>query len=134
MHRVILLTLPFLAVIPARAQLAIDNTLTPAQLVENVFQGPGVTITNVQYQYMAADSIVPELGAFSAESVPGLPYSGIVMTTGALADITQPADSFASSQHLQFTDSDVDLSWVVYGFPTWSVVPDFCVLEFDFVP
>ena len=134
MPRTVFLVFLVLAMGDTKAQLTIDATLTPAQLVQNVFQGPGVTIQNVQYQYMPADSIVPELGAFSAESIPGLPYGGIVLTTGALADIIQPADSFASSEHLQGIDSDTDISWVMYGFGTSTGVPDFSILEFDFVP
>lgn len=110
------------------AQLIIDNTsMTPAQLVQNVLVGGGVSVSAVTY----SGNIPNSIGKFSTGGNPtnlGL-TEGIVMSTGDVLDAPGPNTS-GSTGITNNTGSDPDLQALIPGF----TINDAAVLSFTFVP
>jgi gliding motility-associated-like protein len=109
----------------------IDNTLTPAQCVQQVFLGQGITVTNVQFQ---GDS-TRQIAKFSGFASFGID-SGIVLSTGDAADIAAPSSTFSSStiQNQQNTPQDQDIADIIQTNNPGISANDPAILEFDFVP
>ena len=106
-------------------QLVINQTMTPAQLVQNVLLGGGVTVSNIK---MTKGSSV-QYGSFSNGATTNLGLnSGVVLTTGKATSIPNKASVLASST--LGNPGDSDLTAIVSPDDTH----DACVLEFDFVP
>jgi gliding motility-associated-like protein len=105
------------------AQLSVNNTQTPTQLVQDVLLGNGITVSNINYTGASAAR-----GFFNgATSNIGL-ASGVILTTGEV--INAPGPNLSGSEGTDNSGSgDPDLDQVsgVFTF-------DACVLEFDFVP
>jgi gliding motility-associated-like protein len=134
MKRTFFTSMFFLMLFCLKAQLTTNNTLTPAQLVNNILLGGGITATNITYTGYAN-----AIGSFSVTGPNnlGMP-SGVVMTTGTIlandptygaglgpqgpnntsgagADNGQPGDPYLTG---------------VAGVGTFNAA----ILEFDFVP
>ena len=73
------LIISFLIINCSYGQLVVSTSQSPADLVQKVLLGPGVTVSNIQYSG-AANTI----GAFSAANTNLGITSGIMMTTGTL--------------------------------------------------
>ena len=111
-----------------RAQLVIDETMTPAQLVQNVLLGGGVTVSNVRYNGVL-NPATPQVGSGSfigTASNLGL-AAGIILSTGEVADAADAVTGFASSTN--GTNADADLALL-----SGQTINDRGVLEFDFIP
>ena len=121
------------------AQLVINNTYTPTQLVQNFLIGNGVTVSNVTVN---GGSDPLQFGFFTNANS-NLPLdSGIVMMTGYTNDLNNIAtniDGAFTSNHPNpptgcnggiCGPGDTDLDAIVAPDPT----NDAAVLEFDFVP
>lgn len=105
------------------AQLVVQNTLTPAQLVNNVLLGPGVVAFNVQYTGAAQ-----AIGFFDGvNSNIGL-KSGIILSTGKTVDAVGPNNT-TSITTINNTPGNVTLTQLA-GTQT----RDAAILEFDFIP
>ncbi|PKP04063.1 MAG: hypothetical protein CVU11_06120 [Bacteroidetes bacterium HGW-Bacteroidetes-6] len=104
------------------AQITVDNTLTPTQLVQDVLLGSGVSVFNVQFTGSAI-----QRGTFAGTSNLGID-EGIILATG---DINlAPGPNASGSESLgSGVGGDPDLAAIV-GSTTY----DAAVLEFDFVP
>jgi hypothetical protein len=117
----------------AKAQLQIDNTLTPAQLVQNVLVGQGVVPFNIQFNrsFPAATAVRDQAARFYSNFNPtGLGLdAGILLTTGQSSVALGP--NGAGNRSLATTipvEGDVDLATLT-GQPVRSV----SIVEFDFV-
>jgi len=110
------------------SQLIIDNTsMTPAQLVQNVLVGGGVTVSNVAYSGAIPNSI----GKFSTGGNPtnlGM-TSGIIMSTGNVMDAPGPNNSGSTGTD-NYYGSDPDLAMLIPGYTVY----DAAVLSFTFKP
>ncbi len=114
-----------------RAQLAVDNTITVQQLVENVLLGGGVTVSNITFNGQPASQTNIQIGSFSGTgSNVGLPQ-GVTLSSGDIAVAlgpnassgnTLPGGGIGGSG-----DDDLDQASNSSTF-------DRAVLEFDFVP
>lgn len=107
-----------------KAQLAVSNTLTPVQLVQNILLGSGVTATNITYNGAAV-----AIGQFNGSSSNIGLSSGVIMTSGNINNAVGPNNQSASS----FSNNragDPDMDQVMS--PSHSF--DAAILEFDFVP
>lgn len=126
-------SLAFIAIIPAvllHAQLNVNTSMTPTQLVENVLLGGGVTVSNVTFNGMAAPA-TPQAGTGSFITVSsnlGLD-AGVILTSGLATDIAQPASEFASENNGWGSDPDL-LAITTPG----NTISNKAVLEFDFIP
>ena len=112
----------------ALAQVITDETLTPAQLVQNVLVGNGVTVTNISYNGIPSPP-TPQAGSGSFNTIIsnlGL-SAGVLLTTGLVAGVGAAQSNFVSGN--TGTGSDPDLVLLSGG-----TINDKAVLEFDFVP
>lgn len=109
------------------AQLIISTGQTPAQLVQNVLVGGGVTVSNVTYTGNVSNSI----GQFTTGGNPtnlGL-TSGVIISTGNVTDAPGP-NSSGSTGIDNGTGSDPDLAMLIPGY----TINDAAVLSFTFIP
>jgi gliding motility-associated-like protein len=113
---------------PVRAQLVVGTSMTPAQLVQNVLVGTGVTVSNVTYS-----GVVGSLGNFTGGGTTNLGISsGVIMSTGLVNGtpaIGSAVGNNASTSHSMSPTPDADL-YALSGYDTYDVAS----LEFDFIP
>ena len=122
--KVILLLIVFLNIEIVNAQLVINQSLTPTQLVQQVLVGNGVTISNITYT-----GDLTAIGKFSNGGITNLGLgSGVVLTSGKATNVIGPN----SSNSISFDNtggSDPQLASLIT-----QTVNDASVLEFDFIP
>jgi gliding motility-associated-like protein len=116
----------------SRAQLVVDNTsFNPTQLVQNVLVGGGVTVTNVTFNGMPANTVNGQVGLFNGLSSNIGLGSGMILATGnaqvAVGPNNQGGASQGPPQGTMGTDPDLQAI-------TPNQIYDQAVLEFDFVP
>lgn len=116
--------------IGATAQLTVNNTLFPTQLVQNVLLGGGVTATNITFNGGPGNILSEQLGSFDGTtSIVGLD-GGVIMATGDIQLAPGPNDAGGATEGGgNFGAGDADLELL-----SGVVTNDVAVLEFDFVP
>lgn len=121
----------------ANAQLVVNATLTPEQLIQNVLLGGGVTASNITFNGAPATNLSVQAASFTGPAGSNLELiSGVILSTGWAA--SDPANftfgangdvmDFASNS-ITGTYSDADLEDL-----SGQEIDDAAVLEFDFVP
>ncbi len=124
LNKVSILFIAFLIHFAASAQLSVDGTLTPAQLVQNILLGPGITVSNITYT-----GVGNARGTFNGSSSNIGFNSGVLLTCGDIVNAVGPNNtSGASVSNSLPGDPDLD----IIMSPTISY--DATILEFDFVP
>ncbi|MGB6034793.1 MAG: choice-of-anchor L domain-containing protein, partial [Cryomorphaceae bacterium] len=125
--RILCTFLLFLAVLPATAQIEMDNTMTVEELVTEVLLGNGVSVTNITFNGQPADQVNIQAARFSGNSALVEFSEAVVLGT---ADATgMVIDGFGDNPPFEESISDPDLVQIS-GFN----INDAAVLEFDFVP
>jgi len=105
-------------------QLNVSTAMTPAQLVQNVLLGGGVTVSNITYTGGANSR-----ASFTNGNTTNLGLNnGIILCTGNVPQIPNPASNFMST-NLGLA-GDANLNSINNGCLTY----DACILQFDFVP
>ncbi len=127
--RIIALLLP-VAFIPqiVLAQLTVDTTLTPQQLVKDVLVGNGVQVSNVTYTGSSE-----QIGFFDATNANLMTIdSGVIMSSGRATFAIGPNDQTNGTDNPTSgtVDGDPDLYQANGGIN----VNDVAIIEFDFVP
>ena len=90
---------------PVSAQLVIDQTMGPTQLVRNVLIGSGVTASNISFTGDSTRAIC----SFSNGNTTELGINdGIIMASGLVTDIPNQASTQASTGLNQAGDADLD--------------------------
>ncbi len=110
------------------AQLVVTaNSLTPAQLVQNILVGTGVTVSNITFN---SPTSALNIGYFSngANTNLGLD-SGIIMASGSVMNAIGP-NTQTGAGNATNTGGDAQLAALIPGFTIY----DAAVLEFDFIP
>ncbi|MEZ4737826.1 MAG: choice-of-anchor L domain-containing protein [Flavobacteriales bacterium] len=129
MHfRVLPALIATLLVVEVEAQLAVDVSMSPTELVQNVLLGGGVTVSNVRYNG-ALGLTTPQVGSGSFDGTTtnlGL-AAGLILSSGEVENAVGPASEFSGDDN--DTGSDPDLVTISGG-----AINDRAVLEFDFVP
>lgn len=111
-----------------KAQLAVDDTMTPAELLQNVLLGGGVSVSNIIYNGVPVPATAQEgTGAFTQVGDLGLD-AGVILSSGFAASAIGPEDNF-STDDLTNNGTDPDLEAIVGG-----PITNYAILEFDFVP
>lgn len=109
-------------------QLVTNTSQSPSGLVQNVLLGPGVTVSNIQYN--GASSAI---GSFTANNTNLGIQSGIVMTTGTVLN-NGDGPHGPNNKESSGTDNGAPginlLTNLVDGTSTFNAT----ILEFDFVP
>lgn len=114
--------------IGAHAQLVVNNTLTPTQLVQDVLLGSGVTVSNITYNGVPEPATAqPGSASFTQVGDLGLD-AGVILSTGFPASAIGPETNF-SSDDIDNNGNDPDLEAIIGGNLT-----NYSILEFDFVP
>jgi len=109
----------------ATAQLALNNTMTAQQLVQNILIGTGVTITNVTYS-----GVSQAIGAFSNGGTTNLGIqNGIILCSGNITTCIGP-NSQSGAGTSNNIGGDPQLATLIPGYTVY----DAAVIEFDFVP
>lgn len=115
------------------AQLAVQNTLTPELLVNDLLLGEGVDAQNVTWNHGPANEVRVQFGSFEN----GLPHigldHGIILATGGVEVAEGPNDIPTAHEPVPLIEqlnADSDLNHLVGG----SVLRDVAIVEFDFVP
>jgi hypothetical protein len=121
----LLLGLIFLS-ISGFSQLVITPDSSAMQLLQDVLAGPGVAVSNITTSASGTSACM--IGQFTNGNTTNLGLtSGVVLTTGLVSNIPQPASNLMSN-YLQMS-GDAQLESLV-GIPTF----DCAKLEFDFIP
>lgn len=112
----------------ACAQLVMNTTQTPLQLVQDVLLGAGVTVSNVTFNGIL-DPGTPQdgTGSFTGTSNLGI-GAGITLSTGLAQNLAQPSTGFMSDQFIPNL-SDPDLVTIAGGI----TINNAAILEFDFI-
>ncbi len=110
----------------AKGQLVVSNAMTPAQLVQTVLLGSGITVSNITYNGSPL-----AIGSFNGSSSNiGLP-AGVIMATGEISNAVGPNNDSGFGNYTDFSlPGDPDLDQIMS--PTSSY--DAAILEFDFIP
>lgn len=113
------------------AQIQVQNTLTPQELVETILVGSGVTPTNVTVNGSAADAITihPSASFFDQNGTSFPIANGVLLTTGNGSVAVGPNNSgSSSSQTSEVFVTDPDMAMIATGSMNGGIV-----LEFDFI-
>lgn len=111
----------------AFAQLSVDQSYTPQQLIEDVLVGQGVQVSNFQYSGNPAAR-----GFFDgSNSNIGL-GSGVIISTGRIVDAPGPNGTPLSDLGTEFNGQGDPTLTAISGSPLGTY--DAAILEFDFVP
>lgn len=105
------------------AQVQVENTLTPAELVQQVLLGSGVTVTNVTFNGAPATTVSSQAGKYIGPSDFIAFDEGIVLSSGAVQEVT------GGFGDIPISWSDPDLQQL-----SGQTINDAAVLEFDFIP
>jgi gliding motility-associated-like protein len=109
----------------AQAQLVVDETYTPQQLVEDVLTGQGVQVSNFQFSGNGQAR-----GYFDgSNSNIGL-SEGVIISTGKVSDAPGPNGTPGSDDGTEFIGPGDPILSNISGL----ITNDAAVLEFDFVP
>jgi len=116
----------FLINYAASAQIVIDKSLTPEQLVAQVLVGTGVTVSNVTYTGDLNNAIC----SFTGGGTTNLGIDdGIILSSGSVDEVPSVATVNASVSNNNPGDPDLDLL-----LSLGDESKDAAVLEFDFIP
>lgn len=124
-----LLTIAALSMgISLNAQLVVNSTQTPAQLVNDVLLGNGVQAFNVRYNGVLdpAANVIGSGSFTTSNSNLGL-SAGLILSSGQATAVAGPQSGFSGNAN--GTGSDPDLVSISGG-----TINDRAVLEFDFIP
>ncbi|WP_298391692.1 choice-of-anchor L domain-containing protein, partial [Flavobacterium sp.] len=118
----------------AFAQLVVNNTTqTPAQLVQNVLLGGGITVSNITFNGTAlnANTVRDQVGSFTGGNTTNIGINnGLILATGDAQIAVGPNDqSGATDATANPIQGDADLAILASAN-----IRNKAVLEFDFVP
>jgi gliding motility-associated-like protein len=118
----------FLTSFFAHAQLVTNVGMSPADLVQNVLLGQGVTVSNIMYSGSPS-----AIGSFSAQGTNLGIAQGIILTTGTVLN-NGSGPQGPNNQSGAGMDNNVGgstmLSGIIGNVPTFNAA----ILEFDFIP
>ena len=126
--RLTLLLTSLIVTLAGQAQLVVNETMTPAQLLQDVLLGGGVSVSNITYNGVPSPAAaVLGSGSFTQVGNLGLD-AGVILSSGYAATAVGPESNF-SSDDLGNNGNDADLQAIVGG-----PITNFSILEFDFIP
>ena len=130
----LLLSISLFFVTLVNAQLIVDNTTqTPAQLVQNVLLGSGISVSNVTFNGSASNAAMvrDQVGHFLNGSATNIGLNnGIILSTGKATVAIGPNDtSGKTSPSIYPMTGDADL-----GAIASASINTKAIIEFDFVP
>jgi gliding motility-associated-like protein len=118
-----------------QAQMVVDNTQTVADYVQNVLLGQNVTVSNITYNGLPANTVSLQVGSFTAPNCNMPIQSGLILSTGESNGAAGPNDATGQTTDVGFNEmgTDPDLIDLVTS-NGGEDVNDWAIIEFDFVP
>ena len=115
------------------AQIIVDNTQTPEELVNDVLVGAGVIVSNIEFNHSVPFAGVPQVQAsfFDATGTTFPIETGVILATGNAELAIGPNDSGSATDNDGVADDPDDIDLDAIGTAT---INDEAVLEFDFIP
>ncbi len=117
----------------AQSQLIVNNSnFTPAQLVQNVLLGSGVTVSNITFNgsATASNTVQNKVARFSNGNTTNIGLTnGIILATGNAFVAIGPNDDTNDSQPSTISPGDPDLDLL-----TTNTISNKTIIEFDFIP
>ncbi len=113
----------------AHAQVIIDQTMTPEELVQDILLGEGIQVFNVTFNGFIGDQVNNQIGRYEGPSDFVDFDEGIVMASG---DVIQATGGFGAVDPNITGDPDM-LALANAGGTSFSV-NNCAILEFDFIP
>jgi gliding motility-associated-like protein len=110
---------------PLKGQVAIDQTMTPEELVQEVLLGQGITAWNITFNGQPGNTLNNQIGRYIGPSAFVDFDDGIVMASG---DVIQLTGGFGAPAFN--VTGDPDLAVIASPFS----VNNCAILEFDFIP
>ena len=127
-----LLLLLLLGTLSSQAQLIVNNTNTPTELVQNVLLGSNVYISNVKFNgsLSSATMLKDQVNAFSNGTTTNIGINqGLLLSTGKGQVAVGPNNSGGASQSSSnISPGDNDLALITTG-----TINNKSIIEFDFV-
>lgn len=114
----------------SQAQITIDQTMTPEELVVDHLVGSGLGVSNVTFNGLPGTTLNNQIGLFSGTSAFVEFNEGIAFASGDVGQIAEAIWNPVSN----FISGDADLLAIVNTGGTSFTVNDCAILEFDFVP
>ena len=117
------------------AQITVDNTLSPADIVQNILLGQGVNVSNITVNGSSSLALSPhvQIGGFTKGNSNFHIEEGAVMSTGNVSSIPGVSSSQISSGLNLSNYSDPDLLSIYQNASNTSAdIKDVIALEFDF--
>ena len=124
---ILLVFLLISATLSAQIQIKIDTVMTPQELVENVLLGGGVSVSNITFNGMPANTYNAQAGKYTGPSNFIEFNEGVLLKTG-IAFQAEDAGFFAPFPTPNII-SDSDLQTL-----SGQTINNAAILEFDFVP
>lgn len=106
------------------AQLTVNGSMTPTQLVQNVLLGTGITASNITYS-----GDITARGSFNGSSSNIGFSSGVILASGDIVNAVGPNNVGGASSSFNTSSTDPQLTAIAT-----SSINDAAILEFDFVP
>jgi gliding motility-associated-like protein len=130
--RLLLVKLLFVVLVTqiAEAQVQVDMTMTPNQLVQDVLLGTGVSVSNITFNGLPGNTTNIQIGKYIGPSNFIDFTEGIIMVSGTVAQVT---GGFGGVLNPNIT-GDNDLWMLANAGGTNYSVNNCAILEFDFVP
>lgn len=116
----------FLIVAPISAQVTVDQTMTPEQLVQEVLLGTGITAWNITFNGQPGNILNNQIGRYNGPSAFVDFNDGIVMASGDVGQLVGIGGGLVNPN----ITGDPDLAVIANPFD----VNNCAVLEFDFIP
>lgn len=111
------------------AQVAVDLTMTPEQLVQQVLLGDGISVTNVTFNGVPGNTLNNQIGKYTGPSNFIAFDEGIVMASGNADQLVGQWSGITGN-----VTADPDLLMIANVGGTNFSVNNAAILEFDFVP
>lgn len=123
----------------SQAQIVVQNTQSPASLVQNVLMGTGVVASNITFNGSAVNAQMPQGNVtFFNNNGSAFPIStGVLLSSGNGSAAVGPNNSTSFSNNIPATSNvstDPDLYAISNAAVTNADPTNGVVLEFDFVP
>jgi len=116
--------------ISTHAQVAIDNSLTPTELVQQVLLGNGVSVSNITFNGQSGDVLNEQIARYTGPSAVIEFPEAIVMKSGHTANIADPFFPVPFPFPVLEISNDPDLQ----DISNIQSINNCAILEFDFVP
>ncbi len=127
----IVLILMMVSTIQVSAQIEVDTTMTPTELVQQVLLGNGVSVSNITFNGQSGDILNGQIGRFSGVS-PTVEFpEAVVMRTG---HAEQVEDNTFFPTTFPFPDPNITGDPDLLQISGQSSVNNCAILEFDFIP